>query len=113
MHKVYRYEKNGVGPYQYYCKNEYMPELDEMVHVHTCSREHPVIGTDTKEYSLMGNLCACPSLKSLKEWFRGYNGYLIKYNFSIWEYTVYKFNDTYSGKQLEFHPNDVISKRKL
>jgi hypothetical protein len=130
-YSVYRYELNqtidtydGVvenpGPYTanrggtdiFGDDNEekYIEMYDEMCRKHSGS-SHPTRGEDRLGYDDI--FCACPTLKDLKNWFKGFNKPLIDIGFNLVEYRVKTFVMGVSGKQCGFRREDVIGKKIL
>ena len=86
-----------------------------LAHQHTGDPNHPSIRTDignwySREDYYEKCACACETLESLNTWFRGWKPRLLKENFIVVEYTVKKFTQTKSKKQVMFHPKDIVSK---
>lgn len=107
--KVYRFERNGWGPYTYKAPQTVKdPKLNALIDVHERWNEEtyekwPVAEADyIPSYYAIG----CPSLKALITWFDGMVGSLVRCGFRI---RVYDIADEhvvlgYSGKQLGFDP---------
>jgi len=57
--------------------------------------------------------CACPTLKDLKAWFKGFNKPLVDIGFNLVEYRVKTFVMGISKKQCGFKRADVIGKKIL
>jgi len=81
-----------------------------MCRKHSGSR-HPTRSED----NLGGDeiFCACPTLKDLKAWFKGFNKPLVDIGFNLVEYRVKTFVMGISKKQCGFKRADVIGKKIL
>lgn len=90
-------------------------KLHKMISHHSRG-EHPGMFTDfnstlKKESEMVSDyFCSCPSLESLKSWFKGYNGPLKQIGFKIVRYEVSDAIMGKSGKQSFFHPKTIIKK---
>ena len=84
---------------------------------HRNSIKHPSIRTDIYDWEwndfFDSRYCACPSLKLLKVWFRGWVSRLKADGFIVVEYEVKSYLPSISGRQAMFHPKDIISKTIL
>ena len=119
IQKIYRYEiqdvKEGLtGPYTarhlYDSNMEYRLLQSKMCKKHNNDETtYPGIRLDINEFVYDKTFCACPSLKALKTWFKGFNSGLLRVGFNLVEYTVTKIIETESGKQCGFFREDIIS----
>lgn len=105
---IYRYEnKKGKGPY----RNSMQIKWSGNKYVHE-DANHPSSYEDFPAFS-SDQFIACKSIKSLKQWFKGYNPNLKKTGFKIVKYKVKNYQESLSGLQVSFLKTDVIKKRKL
>lgn len=85
---------------------------------HSDDPRHPSIRLDVPHWYGRVNyyescVCACETLESLNDWFKGWKGKLLANNFIVVKYTVKRFTKTISGHQVMFHPKNVISKETI
>jgi len=90
--KIYRLEKDNLGPYQHrYCnviddaENEVMNELDD---AHSFDTEHPTWNNAFCSGYNHNDKSGFASLKDLYDWFEGYLKDLISYGYEITFYWV-------------------------
>lgn len=114
MEVLYRLETEtekfiGLGPYH----PDFSHINERMADVHN-SDKHPSIRDDIKLfYRKKTYYCGCPTLETLKKWFRGYLTMLKNNGFNIVKYTVSEYELGYSGKQCGFTKESIIKKEIL
>ena len=121
--KVYRYEfdspdyQHPRGAYnarhifwgeQYY---KYIKLQKRMTAKHCNEKTHPSGRVDIEEVIVGEHYFACPSIESLKKWFKGFNKGLIALGFNLVEYSVTEMLMGESGKQCAFLHSDVKKKK--
>lgn len=105
---VYRYEKNGVGPYRHDNDN-----IFEMRMAHSKGEERPGLFEDLPiKFYKKGVLCAFSHLTHLKTWFDGWIEEIEKRGFKLYKIEVKATLPSKSGKQVFFHPDDIIKKEE-
>ena len=115
---IYRIEKPfegrpiGIGAYQ--CGG--FSDVEKLELAHQSHETHPSMQNDFEwNYSNFWNErhCACPTLASLKQWFNRWVSRLDRESFVIVEYEVTDCIVGNSGRQVVFHPTDIINKTIL
>jgi len=114
--KVYRYESqiDSFGPYTTSCMlfkgSTFCKKLMES---HNKSAIHRGARSDIIDFKSPYDRVACESIEQLKKWFYGFNRGLLKYNFSIVEYTVEKIKKSESGNQCAFDARFVVERKYI
>lgn len=112
MYTIYRYEKDGLGPYRsfkdsYKLQNAHRNRKDRL----NLFDDFPT--NDERILQYRKYKCACPTEKLLKNWFRGFNSRLRKDGVDMYEIKVKEMVTGKSGYQVFFRDEDVISKTKI
>jgi hypothetical protein len=104
----YTANRGGTGIFGDDKEGKYIEMYEKMCRKHSGS-SHPTRGED----NLGGDdiFCACPTLKDLRQWFKGFNKTLIDVGFQLVEYRVKTYVMGVSGKQCGFRREDVIGKK--
>ncbi len=111
--KVFRLEKNGVGPYRYRTLYEVEPNsrlehlLNRLCESHSNNDIHPTWWCDGLK-NLDSQRFAFSSLEKLRDWFSGFLERLAKVGFEIVEYEVSDYKTGASGKQITFKLEDAL-----
>ena len=84
----------------------------EMVSQHS-DDAHPCIREDLAMFEYGVHYCACLTIKSLKDWFKGFNISLKRLGFKLVEVEVAEIFETESGLQVAYKLEDIINKKVL
>lgn len=120
--KIYRYEiqydaNSTIGAYggryaPMKDKDAYLSILTKMTQAHA-NEEHPPIWRDLDGFVSGEHFCACPTLESLKTWFKGFNKSLLSVGYKLVEVEVKRVYNTESGLQVGYKLEDVVGIKVL
>jgi len=116
LYKVYRYEEQFGGEGPYTCRMDRTMDYTvcEAISEKHCNTGRPSIRIDGLDFAANSGdefRTACNSLKELKNWFKGFNKWLLESGFILVEYTVSKKFDGDSKMQCVFHKTAIIEKK--
>lgn len=100
---VYRFEKNGIGPYHFIHDGCEWSKVRHMLLQDHSDANHLTISAECEgRWDSTKHLCACHSLDSLCDWFGEYTDILLLFGFKCVAYLANDVVETISGRQLGF-----------
>jgi hypothetical protein len=104
--KIYRLEKNGIGPYCYDDESNAYYNFKNKLHDAHDGLDHPSMAEDldTEVYLKVRSnkfVCGCINFDTLCDWFDGFIEELLDYGFSIVEYIMPKESIIYGHSKIQ------------